>query len=167
MNIDGDNNSGAAEPSAKPTQESQSQQEKDSRKSNWSCPLNFFNSNQLPLLIVLAIVLAKAYPRGAEVLQADITATWIAVIVIFLISGLCLRWEELAKAFQRLKFNIFVQVFNFGFVSISVFGFSQLMEAIGAINSALADGMVICSCLPVRAPFVWRAINMPKLWKLH
>ena len=113
------------------------------------CLFCFLDRNQFPLLILLAILVAKAYPRGAELRQAQITATWISVIIIFLVSGLCVRWEEFTKSFQRLCFNTFVQLFNFGFVSITVFGFSRLMEEAGAINSALADGMVICACLPV------------------
>lgn len=129
---------------------SSAQDEEKTSRCSFSCFLRCLNNNQFPLLILLAIILAKACPRGGGLLQAEITATWIAVIVIFLISGLCLRWGELSNAFQRLYFNAFVQVFNFGVVSITVFGFSRLVEAMGAINSALSDGLVICSCLPVR-----------------
>jgi solute carrier family 10 (sodium/bile acid cotransporter), member 7 len=64
-------------------------------------------------------------------------------------AGLGLKTEEFVKAFRRLYFNAFVQVFNFGVVSSGVFGFSRLMIEIGAIDKALADGMVICGCLPV------------------
>ena len=106
--------------------------------------------NQFVICLFLAIVLAKAYPPvGASYVQADITATWIAVMIIFLISGIGLKVEELSKAFQQIYFNSFVQIFNFGIVSAIVFGVSRFLGSIGAISSALADGMLICSCLPV------------------
>ena len=114
------------------------------------CVVGFLDRNQFVILLLLAIVLAKAYPPlGAEYVQPDITATWIAVMLIFLISGMGLKLEEVSKAFQRFYFNAFVQIFNFGLVSATVFGISRLLKEVGAINSALADGMVICSCLPV------------------
>lgn len=70
-------------------------------------------------------------------------------MVIFFISGIGLKLEELSKAFQRFYFNAFVQIFNFGIVSAAVFGVSRFLGSVGAISSALADGFLICSCLPV------------------
>ena len=107
--------------------------------------------NQFPLLIIISIIAARIYPPlGAKYVHPEITATWIAVIVIFLISGLGLKVEEFTKALQRLYFNAFVQIFNFGFVSLSVFGVTRILREAGAIHSSLIDGMIICSCLPVR-----------------
>jgi solute carrier family 10 (sodium/bile acid cotransporter), member 7 len=63
-------------------------------------------------------------------------------------AGLSLKTDELVKALQQVYFNSFVQVFNFGVVSSIVFGFSRLMIEIGAISTELANGMVICGCLP-------------------
>lgn len=69
-------------------------------------------------------------------------------------AGLGLKTEELSKAFTRVYFNGFVQIYNFGVVSAIVFGFSRLMESINAIDISLADGMVICSCLPLTVNMV-------------
>jgi sodium/bile acid cotransporter 7 len=71
------------------------------------------------------------------------------VIVIFLLAGMGLRSEELAKAFQRVGFNSYIQFFNFMIVSGAVYGFSRLMLHLGALPESLADGMVICSTLSV------------------
>jgi len=102
------------------------------------------------ILVVVAICLARAYPPlGATYLAPHITATWIAVVIIFVLSGLGLRTEEFAKAFQRLKFNLFVQVFNFGVVSAIAFGFSRFMVWIGILSQTSANGIVICSCMPI------------------
>jgi len=99
-------------------------------------------------LAILAIILAKAYPPlGATYLKPKITASWIAVIFIFLLAGLVLRTEEFANAFVKVYFNLFVQFFTFGVVSSMLFGFSRLMIEIGAISKALGDGMAICGCL--------------------
>ena len=65
------------------------------------------------------------------------------------LAGLGLKTEEFAKAFQRLKFNTFVQVFSFGVVSGWTYGVSRGLVEIGALGLPLADGMVMCSCLPM------------------
>jgi sodium/bile acid cotransporter 7 len=64
-------------------------------------------------------------------------ATWIAVAIMFLISGLGLRTY------------IFVQVYSFGFVSAFVFGISKGLLAANVLGEALTAGMIICSCLPM------------------
>ena len=44
----------------------------------------FYNNNDFICQVVIAILLARAYPPlGAEYLQPQITSTWIAVIFIF------------------------------------------------------------------------------------
>jgi len=59
--------------------------------------LNFFFTYEFPILILLVIPIAKAYPPlGATYLAPRITASWIAVMLIFLFSGLGLRTDELS-----------------------------------------------------------------------
>eukprot|EP00978_Attheya_sp_CCMP212_P015091 scaffold38814_cov48-Attheya_sp.AAC.1 len=69
-------------------------------------------------------------------------------------AGLGLKTKEFRKAFNRFYFNAVVQVFNFGAVSAVVYGFSRLMESVGALEQSLADGMVICACLPLTVNMV-------------
>jgi len=110
----------------------------------------FYKSNDFPINLMLAIALARAYPPlGAEYLKPDITSTWLAVAIIFVLSGMGLRTEELGAAFQRMHFNGFVQFFNFGVVSIVVYAVSRFLATTGILIQALADGMVICSALPM------------------
>jgi hypothetical protein len=46
--------------------------------------IDFYWDNEFLILIVLVILLARAYPPlGADYLQPQITSTWIAVIFIF------------------------------------------------------------------------------------
>ncbi|KAL3809800.1 hypothetical protein ACHAXA_003037 [Cyclostephanos tholiformis] len=116
---------------------------------------SIYDKNSFLILVVLAILLAYAYPPlGATYLYPDVTSDWVAVIVIFVLSGMGIRTEEFGRAFQRLRFNAYVQIYNFGAVSGMVYGASRLMVYLGALPSSLADGMVICSCLPVTVSMV-------------
>jgi len=114
------------------------------------CTKGFYAANQFLILIALAIGLAAAYPPiGAIYLAPKITATWVAVMFIFLLAGLGLKTEEFANAFKQVKFNGFVFLYSFGVDSAFVYGLSRLLTTFDIINKDLADGMVIAACLPV------------------
>lgn len=124
--------------------------EKSSLKKCCECATKFYWTNEFLILILLAILLGWAYPPlGAVYLAPKITATWIAVIIIFLLAGLGLKTEEFSNALQKIKFNCFVLVYNFGVDSSFVFGFSRLLTYYNIIHQDLADGMVIAACLPL------------------
>lgn len=122
-----------------------------SRCSRWTkLFVNFCNDNHFLILFVVAILLARAYPPlGAIYVAPHITATWIAVVVIFLLSGLNLKSSEFKYAFKQVSFNFYIQFYNFFIVSAVVFGISRGLIATGILSRELADGMVICSCLSV------------------
>ncbi|KAL7565436.1 hypothetical protein ACA910_020824 [Epithemia clementina (nom. ined.)] len=112
--------------------------------------LAFCHTYEFLLLILIVICLARAYPPlGAEYVAPQITASWCAVMFIFLYSGLGLKTNDFAKAFQRVDVNAFVQMFNFGFVSAVVFAGTRVLEAANILSTELSDGMVIASCLPM------------------
>lgn len=116
----------------------------------WKKCKKFYAANSFLILVMCAILLALAYPPlGAKYLAPQITATWIAVVFIFVLAGLGLKTEELGKAFSNVRFNAVVQVFNFGVVSSIVFGASRFLVSVGALAKALGDGMVICSSVPM------------------
>lgn len=126
-----------------------------STPSFWTKLCNFYTKNSFLILALLAILLAYAYPKlGNTYLVPQITATWIAVIIIFFLSGLSLKSEEFKNALQRLRFNLFVQIYNFAFVSVFMFGVTRFIVYIGAISQSLADGMMICSCVPITVNMV-------------
>uniref|UniRef100_A0A7S1YYZ9 Sodium/bile acid cotransporter n=1 Tax=Trieres chinensis TaxID=1514140 RepID=A0A7S1YYZ9_TRICV len=121
----------------------------------WSRWCKFYNANSFLVLVLVVILVAYAYPPlGAIYLAPQITATWIAVMFIFIMAGLGLKTEEFSKAFQRLRFNIFVQIFNFLVVSAGVYGFSRFLVSVGVLAQSLADGMTICACLPLTVNMV-------------
>ena len=112
--------------------------------------VDFYWKQEFLILVVLAIPLARAYPQlGAVYLKPKITATWIAVVLIFLLSGLSLRVSDLRKALLNMRFNLLVLGFNFGVVSAIVFGVSRALLTAGIVSRDIADGMAICGSLPV------------------
>ena len=113
--------------------------------------LAFYLMYDFPIHILIGIGIAKAYPPlGAEYLKPKITASWVATGIIFFLSGLGLKTNDLLKvAFKRLYFNVFVEVFNFGFVSLLVFGVSRALASSGIIPQPLADGLAMAACLPM------------------
>merc|ERR1711966_533961 len=112
--------------------------EKSRLRKSCACLGAFYWKNEFLVLILLAILLALAYPPlGAIYLAPEITATWIAVVFIFLLVGLGLKSEEFSKAGKQGGFNSFV------------FGVSRLLTHYEVINRDLADGMVICASLPL------------------
>ncbi|KAL7574494.1 hypothetical protein ACA910_015856 [Epithemia clementina (nom. ined.)] len=109
-----------------------------------------YADNEFLILVIVAILLALAYPPlGDKYLAPDITATWIAVCIIFVFAGLGLKTDEFSKAFQQIWFNSYVQVFNFGFVSVIVYVVTRGLEAANILSQDLADGMVVSACLPM------------------
>ena len=110
----------------------------------------FLKKNSFVLLILLVILLAYAYPPlGAVYLAPAITAGWICVILIFLLTGLTLPTADLQYAVHQYKFNAFVQLFNFFVPSSIAYGITRLLIAVGALSQVLADGITICFSLPM------------------
>lgn len=117
--------------------------------------LDFYTGNHFVIHIALAIGLAKLYPPiGAVYLFPHVTATWLAVVFIFLMAGLSLKSDELAQATSRVRFNAYVQTFNFGAVSLLSFGMSRAMLSLGLVDEGLANGMVIGACMPITVTMV-------------
>ena len=68
---------------------------------------------------------------------------------IFLLSGISLKSRELLNALTDYKFNICVQVFSFMVVSSLTYGLTRIMLVASITSGNLADGLTICSCLPM------------------
>ncbi len=112
--------------------------------------IKFYWDQEFLILVVVVILLARAYPPiGADYLQPEITATWIAVIFIFIMAGLGLKTRELLGVLGHWQFHAVVQIFNLGVVSGSVYGVSRALSELNILNEELADGMVVCASLPM------------------
>jgi sodium/bile acid cotransporter 7 len=78
-----------------------------------------------------------------------VTANWVAVCYIFVLFGLGVRTEDFAKALTKMRFNALVQVYNFGFISVIIYGITRLLALSGVLTQSLADGLAICGSLPM------------------
>ena len=117
--------------------------------------INGLQTNSFVILAACAIGVAKLYPPlGAIYLHPDITATWLAVLFIFAMAGLSLQSTEFAKAATRLCFNSFVLAFNFGVVSLLVYGMTVGIRYGNWLPQGLTDGMIVCSCMPITVTMV-------------
>ena len=114
---------------------------------------SIYQEHEFVLLILMSIGLAKLNPNfGVSYCYPDITATWIAVICIFVLSGLSLQTSELhIAAFHNIAFNVYIQCFNFFFVSGFVYSVCHyILYPYHIIQSIhLLHGMIVCSCLPM------------------
>lgn len=102
------------------------------------------------IFMIVAILVAFAYPdagaKGGD-LESKITASWIAVIIIFTLSGWSLKTKELVKAVLYCKLNSVVQVFNLGIIPLIFYGVTSALK-LTSMNALLVEGMLIFSCLP-------------------
>jgi solute carrier family 10 (sodium/bile acid cotransporter), member 7 len=62
---------------------------------------------------------------------------------------LALQTSEVAAAFARWKFDVFVQMFTFFVTSAMAYGISHFLVDAGVLLPALGNGLVVVSCLPM------------------
>lgn len=121
--------------------------EKDAQ--TWKQKLcHFYDKESLLIEVLLAISIAYMYPKIGDVyLFPDVTAHWIAVIIIFFLSGFSLKIHELSKAASNFKFNAFVIIYNFIGISLVVNFVAKFFYQNEIVSEDLMKGMIICSCL--------------------
>ncbi|KAJ1444634.1 putative sodium bile acid cotransporter, partial [Pelagophyceae sp. CCMP2097] len=112
----------------------------------------FYWENEFVLNVVLAIAFARAFPVIGINLAPEYSKI-VCVAVIFFFTGLGLRTRELLRALADYKFNLFVQSFNLGIVTVAVWLVSLGLAQSG-MNKDLADGITICGALPMTVNMV-------------
>ena len=110
------------------------------------CNKNFFLMGLVFVVLLGIFVPEIAHKEGP--LRPDITASWIAVIVIFLISGLGVKSTELRRATLFWQLNLFVHFFIFIFYPVIGLIITSILKPVTSLNDALLDGLLICLCLP-------------------
>ena len=104
---------------------------------------------------MIVIAGARIHPPFAkDYLAPKVTASWIAVIFIFIMSGLSLKTSELKNALGQIGFNIFVQIFNMGLVPTFVWGVSKFCTHYEILSEDLSTGMVVAASLPMTVNMV-------------
>jgi len=110
----------------------------------------FFGKRFFLYMLVITISVAAAYPdagRTGGPLAPEISVSWVAVVLIFFITGLKLKTQELSKAASYWKLNLYVLSFTYIFIPGTVFVLALLLRQT-AFNSQLIDGLIVLSCLP-------------------
>lgn len=100
--------------------------------------------------IFICIYLAYLYPEiGAKngIIKPEITVKYIAVAIIFFISGLSLRTKELITAASQYHVHSFIQLYTLCFTPLFVQMFVLLLEQF-YFNPELLQGFITVSCLP-------------------
>jgi len=114
--------------------------------------LRSYKTHEFLILVLFAIVLARAYPPlGATYLAPHITTTWIAVVFLFLLVGLGLKTDELFSSTSKRNafFDLLVGLYSFGVDSAAIFGLCLHLTHHNILDQDLADGMVIAATLPM------------------
>ncbi|XP_035207685.1 sodium/bile acid cotransporter 7-like [Stegodyphus dumicola] len=100
--------------------------------------------------IAASIYFAYMYPEiGAKggFLKPEITVKYVAVVVIFFLSGVSLKSTELKTATYQFQIHLFIQLYSMLFIPLIVQIFAELLEQFFP-NPHLLVGFVIVSCMP-------------------
>ncbi|CAM1154845.1 SLC10A7 (predicted) [Pycnogonum litorale] len=95
--------------------------------------------------------MAKLYPEMGEKggwLHPEITVRYVAVSIIFFLSGLSLKTQELTTAVLQIRLHAFVQCFTLIFIPIFVQLIVIVLRKVGDVNEWLLKGLVALSCMP-------------------
>ncbi|KNC51359.1 sodium/bile acid cotransporter 7 [Thecamonas trahens ATCC 50062] len=102
--------------------------------------------------MLLAVILAAIYPeagRNQAPLYPQYSVKYIAVGLIFLLSGLSLKTRELGKSALYWKYNLYFFVWVFVFSPIAWFALRYLLDLSDWFsNEDLLDGLVVMGVLP-------------------
>lgn len=102
----------------------------------------------LGLLVVIGI--AAAYPaigRKGGYIHSEITVTYVAISLIFFISGLSLKTKALTEAILYWRLILLVQGFSLMFIPAFGYGLGKLL-ALTSFDPSLIHGIVVASCIP-------------------
>eukprot|EP00469_Lotharella_globosa_P012194 CAMPEP_0167788660 /NCGR_PEP_ID=MMETSP0111_2-20121227/10172_1 /TAXON_ID=91324 /ORGANISM="Lotharella globosa, Strain CCCM811" /LENGTH=410 /DNA_ID=CAMNT_0007680579 /DNA_START=120 /DNA_END=1352 /DNA_ORIENTATION=+ len=126
-------------------------EEQQESKNCCQCILEEFWGKRFFLyMLIISIAVAAAYPpagRKKGPLLPPITVSWVAVVLIFFITGLKLKSAELTKAAAYWRLNVYVICFTYIFIPSTVYILTSILRQT-AYNSDIIDGMVVMSCLP-------------------
>lgn len=111
---------------------------------------NIIRKHFLVTGMCISILLAAHNPQIGRIsgpLKPEFTINTIGVSLIFLLSGLSLKVQELASAAKDFKLNAAIQTFNLGAGPLLGLAFQPLF-ALARVDARLAMGLLIVSCLP-------------------
>lgn len=96
--------------------------------------------------IVAAVVLGLNGSRAAAVLNPGKVTSTAAVVIIFLLSGLSLQSEQMARGLRNIKAHLFIQ--GFVFLLIPAYFYMTAWPFREAMDGKFIVGIYALSCLP-------------------
>jgi len=104
-------------------------------------------------IIGMAIVIALAYaypPLGMKngLIRADILTTYVAVIIIFYLTGMSIKLKALLNALKSFKHWLLVLIITFLITPSLTFGLVALLEYYNQLNQYLLEGIIVMACVP-------------------
>jgi sodium/bile acid cotransporter 7 len=117
--------------------------------SRWT--LDFAIEQWFLLAMGILIMLAHFFPnvgrRGGSV-RSEYTVNYLAVAIIFFISGLSLPFPKLVKHAKNLRLHLIVQVYAFLFTSAVFYGIAAAASTNPNISTSVLVGLIATGCLP-------------------
>nr|CAH7754273.1 unnamed protein product [Callosobruchus chinensis] len=113
-------------------------------------PARFLQKNWLLVGILGCILVAAIYPElGSKQgpLHTEYSVKYGAVFIIFLISGLSLKTENIFSTLQQPKLHLFIQLYTFLFIPVFTQLFVLVLSIFG-INSWVLKGLITVACMP-------------------
>merc|ERR1719182_339383 len=122
----------------------------------WDKTKSFYLQNSFMVNVIIVICIARAHASLTTSTYKDVLSILaiIAVIWIFLFTGLGLRTRELVKALKNYKFNAFVQLFNLGLLPVAIWAISRVLIDVKVLSTPLANGVAVCAFLPMTVNMV-------------
>ena len=99
------------------------------------------------IVILLAYFFPSVGKRGGHI-ASQWTVTYGAVILIFLVSGLSLPFDQLVRHARNIRLHIIVQITSFLVTSAVCFGIAAAASTGGTIATSTLVGLVATGCLP-------------------
>lgn len=101
----------------------------------------------MAILIILAYFFPTVGRRGGSV-RSEYTVNYLAVAIIFFISGLSLPFPKLVKHAKNLRLHLIVQVYAFLFTSAVFYGIAVAGSKSRYIETSVLVGLIATGCLP-------------------
>lgn len=100
--------------------------------------------------ILTCILLAAIHPHlGSKdgPLRPEFTVKYVAVSLIFLISGLSLKTESLLYTLQQYRLHVFIQGFTFLFIPLLLQFLVKFLDILG-VDGWILKGLITVACMP-------------------
>jgi len=123
----------------------------DEPKSLCSKIVSFFATYFFIVGLCVVLLIAFLDPSIGEKdgpLKPKITSSWIAVIIIFFMTGLMVRTTELKRASKFWGANILIESIVFILWPFLGWSIAMLLEQFDTMSAPLLDGLIITACLP-------------------